>query len=43
VIDWGIGHYEQTVATILRERNEDPAAFRVHSPYRVIHLRRASA
>jgi hypothetical protein len=27
---------------ILRERNEDPEAFRVSSPYRVIGVRRSS-
>lgn len=31
------------VKTILRERNEDPDAFRVHSPYRIIRLRHATA
>jgi hypothetical protein len=41
-----VGVYDEVmerVATIRCQRNEDPAAFRVRSPYRIIRLRHAPA
>jgi SAM-dependent methyltransferase len=38
----GYGHVRDEALAILREANEDPEAFRVFTPYRVIEVRRAA-
>jgi hypothetical protein len=38
----GYGEVRDQALAILREGNEDPQAFRVSSPYRVIEVRRSS-